>query len=59
MLNYHYSNFDEFFDVPLTEVERNMKPRIVATSVNNLIAEYFSTHSGLDAHVEGRIEIVE
>ena len=59
MLNYHYSNFDEFFDVPLTEVERNMKPRIVATSVNNLIAEYFSTHAGLDAHVEGRIKIVE
>ncbi|MBR2559233.1 MAG: bifunctional metallophosphatase/5'-nucleotidase, partial [Firmicutes bacterium] len=57
--NYHYSNFDEFMGVPRAEVEENRKPRIVATSVNNIIEEYFATHPGLDAHVEGRIEIVE
>ena len=57
--NYHYTNFDEFLGVPLEEVSKNRKPRVVATSVNNIIEEYFVTHPGLDAHVEGRIEIVE
>ena len=36
-----------------------MEPRVVATSVNNIIEEYFMTHQGLDAHVEGRLEILE
>ncbi len=57
--NYHYNNFDEFLGVPLEEVAKNKKPRVVATSVNNIIEEYFVTHQGLDAQVEGRIEIVE
>ena len=57
--NYHYKNFDEFFGVPLEEVVENRKPRVVAVSVNNIVEEYFSTHQGLDAHVEGRIELVD
>ena len=57
--NYHYKNFDEFFGVPLEEVVKNRKPRVVAVSVNNIVEEYFSTHQGLDARVEGRIELVE
>ncbi|MBQ7175053.1 MAG: bifunctional metallophosphatase/5'-nucleotidase [Lachnospiraceae bacterium] len=57
--NYHYQNFDEFLGVPLSEVAANMKPRCVATSVNNIIEEYFSTNNGLDSHVEGRIVILE
>ena len=59
MQTYHYNNFNEFFNVDIAEVKANMKPRVVATSINNLIEEYFSTHQTLDAHVEGRIEIVE
>lgn len=57
--NYHFTNFDEFLGVPLEEVKKNHKPRVVATSVNNIIEEYFTTHPGLNAQVEGRIEIVE
>ncbi len=57
--NYHYKNFDEFFGVPLEEVVENRKPRVVAVSVNNIVEEYFSTHQGLDARVEGRIELVD
>ncbi len=57
--NYHYKNFDEFLGVPLEEVKANMRPRVVATSVNNIIEEYFATNEGLDAHVEGRIELVD
>ena len=56
---YHYKNFDEFFGVPFEEVKKNMRPRVVATSQNNIIEEYFSTNDGLDAHVEGRITILE
>ena len=57
--SYHYNNFDEFFNVPLSEVKLNRKPRVIATSVNNIIEEYFTTHHGLDARVEGRIEILD
>ena len=57
--DYHYNSFDEFFGVPLEEVKKNMKPRVVATSINNIIEEYFATNDGLDAHVEGRITILD
>ena len=56
---YHYHNFDAFFGVPLEEIKTNMKPRVVATSVNNIIEEYFATNNGLDAKVDGRITILE
>jgi len=56
---YHFNNFDDFFGIPLEEVKKNMKPRIVATSVNNIIEEYFATNNGLDAKVDGRITILE
>ena len=55
--NYHYKNFDEFLGVPLEEVKKNMRPRVVATSFNNIVEEFFATHDGLDAHVEGRLEV--
>lgn len=56
---YHYLSFTEFFGVPVEEVAANMKPRVVAVSQNNIIEEYFSTHQNLDAHVEGRIVVLE
>ncbi len=56
---YHYKSFTEFFDVPLEEVAANMKPRIVATSLQGVLEELFSTRSNLDAHVEGRLVILE
>ena len=59
MQNYHYENFTEFFNVPIEEVAANMKPRVIATSVNNIIEEYFSTNQGLDSRVEGRIVILD
>ena len=57
--NYHYTSFDEFFGVKLSEVAGNMRPRVVATSVNNIIEEYFATHQNLDSKVEGRIVILD
>ena len=43
--------------MPLEEVKKNMRPRVVATSFNNIVEEFFATHDGLDAHVEGRLEV--
>ena len=57
--HYHYSNFEKFFGVPFEEVKANMKPRVVATSETNIIEEYFSTNSGLDAKIDGRITILD
>ncbi len=57
--NYHYQSFTEFMGVDIEEVKKNMKPRVVAVTVNNIIEEYLSVHQGLDAHVEGRIVILE
>ena len=56
---YHYKNFDDFFGIPLEEVRKNMKPRVVATSQNNIIEEYFTNNAGLDAKIEGRITVLE
>ncbi|MCF0111610.1 MAG: bifunctional metallophosphatase/5'-nucleotidase, partial [Erysipelotrichaceae bacterium] len=57
--DYHFKNFDAFFNVPLEEVKKNRIPRIVATSCNNIFEEYFSTHTRLDAKIEGRIQITD
>ncbi len=57
--HYHYTNFPDCFGLPLAEVAANMKPRVVATSLQNVVEELLSTHDGLDAHVEGRIVILD
>jgi 5'-nucleotidase len=57
--NYHFNNFDAFLGIPLEEVRKNMSPRTVMTSVNNIVEEYMSQHPDLDAKVEGRIVILE
>ena len=56
---YHYQNFSEFMGVPFEEVKKNRKPRVIATSVNNIVEEWFSTHNNLDARVEGRITLLD
>ena len=55
--NYHFQNFDAFFGIPLETIKQNRKPRMVATSVQNIVEEYLSCHPDLDARVEGRIII--
>jgi len=55
---YHFSNFDEFFNLPLNEVEKNGKPVIVATSVLNVLEEYFSGPIRPDAKIENRLVVI-
>ena len=57
--NYHFENFEAFFNVPMAEVVKNGRPVIVASSINNIFEEYLTAHPGLDSHVEGRIVILD
>ena len=55
--DYHYKNFDEFFDVPLEEVLANKKQRMVITDDFSIFEELLSSMNNVDAKVEGRIVI--
>ena len=52
---YHYKNFEAFFNLPLTELG---PAKVVATSLMDVLAEYFSDEHQLNARVEGRLTIV-
>ena len=55
---YHFENFDDFFGVPLEEVSRNRRPRVVATSCCGIYEELLATRAEHDAHVEGRLVVL-
>ena len=56
---YHLNSFEEFFSVPLEEVENNGKARMVVTSDFSIYDELLSSSVNLDAKVEGRITILK
>ena len=51
-------NVENFFNVPLSEIEKNGKPRMVSTSCREILDEYLSVHNALDREISGRL-IVE
>jgi len=55
---FHFVNFEKFFNVPIEEVLANADARVVSSSIQDLIIEHLSTNSLMDAQVEGRIEIL-
>lgn len=57
--SYHFKNFTDFFGVPFAEVEKNAKPRVISTSAVDVLEECLSEHNLWDAHIEGRIKILE
>ena len=57
--DYHYLNFTDFFGVPVEEVEKNRRPRVIATSCQGIYEEMFTNRRNIDAHVEGRITVVD
>ena len=57
MQEFHYSNFDAFFGVPLVEVEKNGKPRRVATSCLDVIEEWLQGARNVTRRIEGRIRV--
>ena len=50
--HFHFNNFEDVFNVPMSEIEQNGKPRIVATSCRDVIEEYLSSHPHID-RIEG------
>ena len=54
---FHYSNFDEFFNVPLAEVSANSKPVVITTSTRDVLEEYLSSNNKIDTKIEGRLII--
>lgn len=57
--NYHYKNFEEFFNIPLKEIEKNKKPRMVATSCFCILEELLMNAKNTDSKIEGRLIIKE
>jgi len=56
--HYHYSGFEEFFNIPLEEVTKNGKPKVISTSTRTVLDEYLSVHQNLDRKVSGRLVIL-
>ena len=55
---YHYSNFTEFFGVPIEEVEAIQKGRVVATSTREILEEYLMANQHLDHEIDGRLTLL-
>ena len=54
---YFYLNMKDFFSISHEEVERNGKPRRVATSCREVLDEYLSCHQNLDHPISGRLKV--
>lgn len=57
--DYHYQNFTDFFGIPMEEMIAIRRPRMVGTGCQGIYEELLTGKRNLDAHVEGRITIVE
>lgn len=55
--HYFYLNMKDFFSVSQEEIEKNGKPRTVATSCREVLDEYLSSHQNLDHSLSGRLKI--
>ena len=56
--HYFYLNMQDFFSVSHEEIEKNGKPRRVATSCREILDEYLSCHQNLDRQIGDRLKIV-
>ena len=55
--NYHYINIESGFGISLDEINKNGKPRMVASSCRDILEEYLSENQHLDSSGSGRIII--
>lgn len=56
---YHYNNFTDIFNIPMEEVVANKKPKMLSTSVNEVLEEYFSSNQLLNSTGSGRLIILD
>lgn len=59
MQEYHYKNIEENLDIPLKDIQANGKVRMISTSVNQVLEEYFLEHPRLTKSGKGRLIINE
>lgn len=52
---YHFKNFSDIFNLPYEEVRANGKERVISTSINQILEEYFAEHPMINQPVAGRI----
>ena len=57
--DYHFKNFTEFFNLPIEQVLKNKKARMVITDDFSIFEELLSGMNQVDASIEGRITIKE
>ena len=55
---FHFKNLEDFFSVPLADIEKHGKARKISTSCRDILDEYLSENQDLDRTVSGRL-IVE
>ncbi len=55
---FHFLNLEEFFNVPMAEVEVHQKPMIISTSAQDIIVEYLSSHHRLKYRYDQRVIII-
>jgi 5'-nucleotidase/UDP-sugar diphosphatase len=55
LLEYHLKNSAEALNLPNEELTALGKPRVVATSTQDVLEEYLSSHQNLNRHIEGRL----
>ena len=54
---FHYKNVEEFFSVPLPELQKNGRIRKLSTSCRDILDEYLSEKQNLDSVICGRLVI--
>jgi 5'-nucleotidase len=54
--DFHHANFDDCFGFSVEEIHANAKPRVVTTSIHDVLIEHLSSQLMMEADVEGRIE---
>ena len=55
LLAFHVNNSKEFLDITLEELSALKKPKVVSTSVRDVLDEYLREHQNIDSKVEGRL----
>lgn len=55
MQNYHFNNAKDYLNITEEELNRITKVKIVTTSAQQLLEEYFRNHPNSSREVEGRL----
>ena len=54
MDGYRYHNSEHTLGITQEELTKLAAPKVVTTSCQDVVEEYFSHHQNIDSHIEGR-----